>query len=154
MIQTNFQEIADKLENISRRLYKKSMKTPTEARKILSEFGRDVHNSIVYSMLLDPKTGHIYKYKRRYYQASAPGESPAVRSGKLIKAIAYTTKKDQIEIGVLKRVKYGKYLEPDTAAGLRNRPFLKTNIDYEIPKVKAKIMDRVLVLKKGEGFGI
>lgn len=159
MIETNFEKIGKQLDTIGQRLYKKALKQPSEVRKAFAVFGRKTRDSMVYSMLYTPKTGRIYKYKKRKYRASAPGESPAVRSSKLIKALAYTVKKDQVEVGVLRRVLYAKYLEPDTEKGIRNRPFLMVNVNKHWPDTEAYItrilfdVHRELMITKIFQFG-
>jgi hypothetical protein len=160
MIETNFEKLGRQIDVIGMRLYSRAMKHPGEVRKELAEFGWKTHSSIVYSMMYEPKTGRVYKYKKRRYRASAPGESPAVRSSKLIKAIAYTTRKNQVEVGALKRAYWAKYLEPETARGLRNRPFLMKNVNRHWPATAAKIanilgrVDRSLIFTKTFHHGL
>lgn len=140
MIETNFEKLGKQIENIGERLYKRAQAHPGEVRKELTEFGRKVRNSITTSMMLEPKTGILYKYKGRRYRASAPGQSPAVRSGKLVRAIAYSVRRSsEIEVGVLKRAYYAKYLEPGTEKGFRNRPFLLVNVNKHWPATHKRI---------------
>lgn len=60
---------------------------------------------------------------------SAPGESPAVQYGILFNAITFDTPlKLMRRVGVASIAFYGKYLEPGTDQGIRNRPFLKQRV--------------------------
>ena len=50
-------------------------------QKALERAGKDLHATFNQEVLAKNKTGRIYRYKGRKHQASAPGETPANRSG-------------------------------------------------------------------------
>lgn len=73
-----------------------------------------------------PKHGRVYVYRGRPYRASAPGEAPAIRSGRLMRSIKETFPKPLtgvIEVGAY----YGVFLEFGTAR-IAPRPFARPAI--------------------------
>ena len=154
MIETNFKKIGMQLGIISERLRKRALKNPSANRFILHEYARRVRNDIVSSMLSEPKTGTIYAFKKKTHQASAPGESPAVFRGRLIKALAYDIDGRShltLELGALAKASHAKYLEFGTDR-MEPRLFLKVNvlkhIDYLQKNIKEKILDMHLDIEQ------
>jgi len=76
------------------------------------EIGRMNQRFLRKSILKRNKTGRLYKFRGRLHRASAPGEFPANRSGKLRKSVDYKVRSNQMEFGVSED--YGKYLEEGT----------------------------------------
>ena len=67
-----------------------------------------------------PKTGRVYRYRGRDHQASAPGEAPANRSGRLAKSVNYNVHGPfQMEVG--ESAPYAGYLEDGTGK-IKPRP--------------------------------
>lgn len=67
-----------------------------------------------------PKTGRIYTFRGRRHQASAPGEAPANRSGRLMKSYNYNVHGPfQMEVG--QSAPYAGFLEDGTGR-IRPRP--------------------------------
>lgn len=82
-------------------------------RLALNEIGSEAVNAIANYIFNPPKTGRIYFYKGKEYQASAPGESPANRSGRLAKSGGYKVRNYQ-EMTVGETAEYAGYLEDGT----------------------------------------
>jgi len=59
-----------------------------------------------------PKTGRIYIYKGNYHQASAPGEAPANRSGRLARGVLFVARPTELKFGYT--TPYGLFLERGT----------------------------------------
>lgn len=85
----------------------------TGLRKALNETGKDVVDDIVRFIMSPPKTGRIYYFRGRPHQASAPGESPANRTGRLARSASYRTRNHQ-EMTVGEVAPYAGYLEYGT----------------------------------------
>lgn len=99
-------EIEFKLKNIS-------FEMAAGVRSALFEIGGENTQQTKKFIYAPPKTGRFYPYKGRLHQASAPGESPANRSGFLARSCDYKV------IGLYRvefftRAPYGNYLEDGT----------------------------------------
>lgn len=75
-------EVELKLKNLNRDMIK-------GIRTALFEIGAENTQTTKKFIYAPPKTGRMYRYKGRPHQASAPGESPANRSGFLARSIDY-----------------------------------------------------------------
>ena len=53
------------------------------------EIGKDLKIESQRSIMEGPKTGRLYRVKGKIHQASAPGEPPANKSGKLMSSIGF-----------------------------------------------------------------
>ncbi len=53
------------------------------------EVGTLLVNKLQYMIRNGPRTGRVYTLRGRKHQASAPGEVPANRTGKLVKSVRY-----------------------------------------------------------------
>lgn len=91
-------------------------------RLALNEIGSEVVNDIANFIFNPPKTGRWYNYNGRPYQASAPGESPANRSGRLAKSSDYKVR-NYAEMTVGETVEYAKFLEEGTTR-MKPRPHI------------------------------
>lgn len=93
-------------------------------RLALNEIGSEVVNSTANFIFNPPKTGRWYNFNGRPYQASAPGESPANRSGRLAKSGDYKVRNFQ-EMTVGETAYYAKWLEEGTRDGrIKPRPHI------------------------------
>lgn len=80
----------------------------------LKETGSEVVNKMAKYIFNPPKTGRIYNFRGRKHQASAPGESPANRTGRLAKSGDYKVHSYmRMEVG--ETAPYAGYLEYGTA---------------------------------------
>lgn len=67
-----------------------------------------------------PKTGRIYRFRGQDHQASAPGEAPATRTGRLVKSFNYNVHGPfQMEVG--ESAPYAGFLEDGTGK-MKPRP--------------------------------
>lgn len=82
-----------------------------------------------------PGHGRTYIIHNKIHRASAPGEPPAVLTGRLRSSIATDLKKNSVKIGT--NVEYAKSLEYGTSK-VAARPFLRPALERnkrEIPRV-------------------
>lgn len=82
-------------------------------RKSLYDIGEEVKRENKRLIKSKDKTGRIYKFKGRDHQASAPGEAPANRSGRLMKSSNYRVRNHQ-EMSIGEEVLWAKFLEEGT----------------------------------------
>lgn len=76
------------------------------------------------------KTGRLYKFRGKVHQASAPGEAPANRSGRLLKSSDYkVTNWYKMEFG--EEAFYAKFLEEGTRKRMAPRPHLRVVVNQE-----------------------
>ena len=69
-----------------------------------------------------PKTGRVYRIKGIPHQASAPGEAPANRTGRLARSYNYQVSGD-VQLAVGESAPYAGYLEDGTRK-MKKRPHL------------------------------
>lgn len=91
-------------------------------RLALNEIGSEVVNLIANFIFNPPKTGRIYSFRGREHQASAPGESPANRTGKLAKSSDYKVRNYR-EMTVGETAEYAGFLEEGTSK-MKPRPHI------------------------------
>lgn len=101
-------------------------------------------------------SGRVYRRgvtkggRRRFHQASAPGQPPAADTGLLRASINRELSADGR--GLVGRVgtsvKYGRYLELGTTK-MRARPFLRPALEAADPKRAAQVFERERILKEG-----
>lgn len=72
-----------------------------------------------------PKSGRLYRIKRKSHRASAPGETAARITGKYGRSASYIPRGDELEFGVSSP--YGGYLEHGTSK-MDARPGLQNSI--------------------------
>lgn len=82
-------------------------------RLALNEIGSEVIYKISNYIFNPPKTGRIYTFRGRQHQASAPGESPANRTGRLAKSGGYKVR-GYLEMTIYETAPYAGYLELGT----------------------------------------
>jgi len=94
-------------------------------RNAFSDYGKDVTEELHKVIVTGTRSGRVYKYRGREYIASAPGEPPANRSGRLANSFGYKAR--QQELVVYTDAEYAAYLE-DGTRNMSPRPyFVKTN---------------------------
>lgn len=94
-------------------------------------------------VLRGQRSGRIYRvpHSKRYYQASAPGEPPAVRTGALRQSFVPRSKGYEdgstfvVEAEIHTNTKYAGWLDEGTAK-MAARPYSKRIQDKAYPKVK------------------
>lgn len=111
-------------------------------RIALNEIGSSVANSMANFIFNPPKTGRWYTYRGRPYQASAPGESPANRSGALAGSGGYRVQ-GYWDVMIFETKEYAKYLEYGTVKMLP-RPHLIRAVNANRAKAYRAIVDSVM----------
>lgn len=79
----------------------------------LHDIGVDVRRETRRLIRTGSRTGRIYTFRGRPHQASAPGEPPANRSGKLSKSVGFRVR-NHAEMVVGESAEYAKFLEDGT----------------------------------------
>lgn len=116
----------------------KSAKTQAQSRAIRAS--NELRNSAL-RVLRGQRSGRVYKlpFSKKTYRASAPGEPPAVRSGRLrISWAARAIGKSDSEViaSIHTDVKYAPWLQEGTDR-IAPRPFEEPIIDDAKPRVMA-----------------
>ena len=90
------------------------------------EVGTLLVNKLQYMIRNGPRTGRVYTFRGRKHQASAPGEVPANRTGKLANSVRYeATAHNTLKFG--EDAEYSSYLENGTRRMAR-RPHLQVAV--------------------------
>lgn len=112
-------------------------------RIALNEIGSSVANSMANYIFNGPKTGRWYTYRGEPYQASAPGESPANRSGNLARSGGYLVR-GYWDVMIYEKAEYAAPLEYGTLDGrIKPRPHLIRAINANRTKAYRAIVDNV-----------
>ena len=118
--------------------YQLTVDVKKEMRKALRKAGRNMEREVVYLLLTPPKTGRIYPLRGAKHRASAPGEAPANRTGKLIQSL-YSQVRSCTELEIGETEPYAIYLEEGTSK-MAPRPHV-----YKVAnKYEQKIEDLIL----------
>jgi hypothetical protein len=97
------------------------------ARQGLTEIGRENVKHTKGLIKKPPKTGRFYRFRGILHQASAPGQPPANRTGKLLRSVRYRVYSwNRMEFGY--HAPYGKFLEDGTRK-MEARPALGRTVD-------------------------
>lgn len=86
------------------------------------EVGTLLTNKLRYMIRNGPRTGRVYTFRGRKHQASAPGEVPANRTGKLANSVDYEASSHHTLV-FGERAEYARYLERGTKK-MAERPHL------------------------------
>lgn len=112
------------------RLPKIAARLPNAVGKIISKAALDIEAHAKQAMS-GPRSGRIYKRGSRIHQASAPGEPPAVDTGKLKNSI----RSEQIAVTkaiVSASAEYAAYLEFGTRR-MAARPYMRPAVEAVTP---------------------
>jgi HK97 gp10 family phage protein len=91
------------------------------------EVGTLLTNKLRYMIRNGPRTGRVYTFRGRKHQASAPGEVPANRTGKLAKSVGYeATGHHTLVFG--EEAEYASFLERGTR-NMAPRPHLSVAVN-------------------------
>lgn len=88
------------------------------------KIGQDLKDELI-SETKKPKSGRLYRIKKKSHRASAPGETAARITGKYGRSASYIPRADELEFGVSSP--YGGYLEEGTSR-MKARPGLQNTI--------------------------
>lgn len=95
-------------------------------RNAFAEYGKDVKDKLIKVITTGSRTGRVYRFRGAEHIASAPGEPPANRSGRLAGSFDYKAR--QIELVVYSDINYAPFLEKGTGK-MKPRPYFeKTNV--------------------------
>lgn len=90
-----------------------------------------------------PKTGRIYRFRGRPHQASAPGEAPANRSGRLLRSSDYKVSGSyQMRVG--ETVDYAKFLEEGVRGRMAPRPHLLKAVNNQARDTENSLLEHGL----------
>jgi HK97 gp10 family phage protein len=86
-----------------------------------------------------PKHGRVYRIQGREHIASAPGEAPAIRSGKLLSTTRYEIQGNDLVFGAGDgSMEYASYLETGTQK-MEQRPYLMSTVNENIKNIEKEI---------------
>jgi len=107
----------------------------------LNDIGSEVVNETVRFIKNGPKTGRIYTVRGARHQASSPGESPALRTGRLARSADYIVRNFQ-EMTVGESASYAGFLE-DGTRNMDPRPHLIRAVRSKARDTERTILDSV-----------
>lgn len=97
-----------------------------------------VTDKLRYIIRNGPRTGRVYTIRGRKHQASAPGEAPANRTGRLAKSVDYiATGHHTLQVG--EKAEYAGWLENGTKK-MAPRPHLQV----AVTETQTKVMDTLI----------
>jgi hypothetical protein len=108
----------------------------------LGEAGKDVVTEIRRLIRTGPKTGRVYKFRGAPHQASAPGEPPANRSGRLMRSSRFKVRNWQ-EMTVGETAEYAGYLEDGTRGRMAPRPHIIKAVNNKAQDTANNILEAV-----------
>lgn len=109
-----------------------------EVKKVLGAYAQKIRSDAINSMRRGSKSGtksnvRLKGRKKSFaHQASAPGEAPAVITGRLMNSISVDAIGNGLTMEVGPTVNYGKYLEGGTEY-MDARPFMGPALEANIP---------------------
>ena len=108
------------------------------------EVGTLLVNKLQYMIRNGPRTGRVYTFRGRKHQASAPGEVPANRTGKLAKSVRYeATGHHTLKFG--EDAEYAGWLENGThnkGGGIKMAP--RPHLQVAVTEMQTKTMDTLI----------
>lgn len=116
--------------------------------QIVQGTAQNIRTHAIKAVQRGTKSGIVYEKKtpRRSHRASAPGESPATDTGRLVQSI--TANIDGKTAEVVADVQYAAYLEFGTQH-MEPRPFMVPALEKERPKFEARLNKIVDEAAKG-----
>ena len=102
--------------------------------------GRMFKTALVKGLTSGPRSGRTYLFRGRRHTASAAGEMPASRTGKLAGSVGYKTSRMRVEFG--ETAFYGKYLE-DGTPNMAARPHVRIIGEQKAAEGLKRVGDRV-----------
>jgi len=100
-----------------------------EVARVVHAYAQKIRSDAINSMRRSTPSGRLYKIKgkrskARDHRASAPGQPPAVDTGRLWSSIGVDVRNDGLAADIGPTVFYGKYLELGTKK-MAPRPFME-----------------------------
>ena len=84
----------------------------TNIRRAFFNYGRDIVGELKRVVTTGTRTGRTYMFRGRQHRASAPGEPPANRTGKLANSFNYRARPRELRVGA--EAFYAKWLDKGT----------------------------------------
>lgn len=112
-------------------------------RHALADHGPEVTKALERVTSTGPRSGRLYSYRGRKYRASAPGEPPAKRSGRLSKSFKSVSRSFELVIGNTafeRGFPYPKALEEGTSR-MAKRPYFIRTIDSLHYRLEQELQD-------------
>jgi len=113
-------------------------------RKALRKHGKEVKDELIKVVTTGPRTGRFYTYRGRKYQASARGEPPAKRSGRLSESFMYKSRPLELLIANTARSKHGApyplFLQ-DGTINMERRPYFDETIERLESRLESMLED-------------
>jgi len=108
-----------------------------EVERVVKAYAQKIRSDAINSMRRSTPSGRTYKIKgkrkkAREHRASAPGQPPAVDTGRLWSSITADFRDDGLTGEVGPTVFYGKYLELGTSR-MAPRPFMEPALEQNEP---------------------
>ena len=107
----------------------------------LYEIGGEVVRETARLIINGPKTGRVYSFRGQRHRASAPGEPPANRTGRLARSGDFKVRNWQ-EMTVGETEEYAKFLEDGTKR-IAPRPHLIRAVNTKAKDTQIAILDNV-----------
>lgn len=101
-----------------------------------------VRNEVIRRLYRTKKTGRIYWIRGKRHRASAPGEAPAVLSGRHARGITVSVNKRELRLMVRGLVRYTAALEGGTMR-IKPRPHLKVSVRTQYKAVTKLVADEI-----------
>jgi len=118
-------------------MHRLSVAAPDALHRVLQRFAMRVEGTAKRSLQSGDKSGRIYKLKGgKTHRASARGEAPATRTGRLVGSV--TSHVTKIEAGIGSPLDYAAILED--AMGL-DRPFIKPALDQHLVTLEEELLE-------------
>lgn len=112
---------------------------------------RIIETEAVRRIMEGPKTGLKYQWRGVIHQASAPGESPANMSGRLVNSRTVEDFPGQQRSRLTFRTAYALPLEVGTA-NMAARPYARQAIESKFDEVRAAISQELTAARAGTGL--
>lgn len=118
-----------------------------EVAKVIGRYAQTIRSDAINSMRRSTPGGHLYRIKGKRkkaieHRASAPGQPPAVQSGRLWNSITVAAMDSGLSAEVGPTVNYGAYLEKGTK-NMDPRPFMQPAFDRNIGGLQESIRDAI-----------
>jgi hypothetical protein len=110
--------------------------------RALQEIGPEIVRETRRLIETGAKTGRVYRFRGRPHQASAPGEAPANRSGRLARSGDFKVRNWQ-EMTVGETADYAGFLENGTRGRMAPRPHLIAAVNNKAQDTVNAILESV-----------
>lgn len=149
-----FSITADGLAELRYDLGAASFTAQTEVKKVLGAYAQKIRSDAINSMRRGTKSGRkssirLKGRKKSFsHTASAPGEAPAVITGRLMNSITVEAMGSGLTVEVGPTVNYGKYLEfgtknKDGGTKMDARPFMGPALEANIPGLENALANAI-----------